>query len=375
MSDTPCAVRDLLVTALRDPEAALGWHGEQLNLLLYQARRAGLLGRLAETLGKRPDARWPPALRAHFEAAARVCRAQQAEIRREAAFLVSALDGLDEPTVLLKGAAYVMAGLPAAHGRVFGDIDLMVPRAAIDRAEIKLKAAGWQGSHASAYDQRFYREWMHELPPMEHQQRRTALDVHHTIVPLTGRLKPDAASMFERARPVPGYAGLFVLGPEDMVLHSMTHLFVNDDTSFALRDLSDLDLLLRHFAAQDAGFWPALLGRARAQGLLAPLHDTLLFARRLLHTPVPADVAHELGRIAPQGAGRWLMCRAVWPHVLRSPHPSAARAGTAPALAALYLRGHWLRMPMGMMVRHLAVKSWMRWRERDDADTGERALG
>ena len=42
-------------------------------------------------------------------------------------------------------------------------------------------------THHSAYDQRYYREWMHELPPLLHVRRQTALDVHHAIAPETAR--------------------------------------------------------------------------------------------------------------------------------------------------------------------------------------------
>jgi hypothetical protein len=27
--------------------------------------------------------------------------------------------------------------------------------------------AGWAATHHDAYDQRYYRQWMHELPPMQ----------------------------------------------------------------------------------------------------------------------------------------------------------------------------------------------------------------
>jgi hypothetical protein len=32
----------------------------------------------------------------------------------------------------------------------------------------------------------------------------------------------------------------------------------------------------------------------------------------------------------------------------------------------VYIRAHWLRMPPGLLARHLATKAWMGWRERPD---------
>ena len=54
-------------------------------------------------------------------------------------------------------------------------------------AEAALMLDGWASGHRSAYDQRYYRTWMHELPPMQHIQRGTVLDVHHAIAPLMPR--------------------------------------------------------------------------------------------------------------------------------------------------------------------------------------------
>ena len=172
------------------------------------------------------------------------------------------------PVILLKGAAYLAMQLPAARGRSFSDVDVLVPKARLSQVESALMQRGWMTTHHSAYDQRYYREWMHELPPLRHLQRQSVLDVHHTILPETARLRPDATLLLSAALPVPGWDGVAVLAPTDMVLHSMTHLFHNDELSRGLRDLSDLDLLLRHFAV-DATWWRNLVERARTLDLLS----------------------------------------------------------------------------------------------------------
>ena len=330
--------------------------------MLQQARMAAMLPRLAHFLTDRaasgaapPQSTWPLEVVPHFSSALRVCCAQHAEVQREAEFIQQALQGLGAPILLLKGAAYVMAGLPAAAGRVFSDIDIMVPKAVIGRAESQLTAHGWVGSKTSAYDQHYYREWMHELPPMEHLLRHTALDVHHTILPETARLRPAAHKLFDAAVPVAGLPGLFVLSPTDMVLHSMAHLFLNEEMSHALRDLSDLDLLLRHFG-KDPAFWTQLPARATALDLQRPLYYGLRYTARQLHTPVPARTLRASESFGPVGAMRWAM-DAIWSCALAPAHPSARRPLTGAALFALYLRGHWLRMPPWMLARHLTTKA------------------
>jgi hypothetical protein len=142
------------------------------------------------------------------------------------------------------------------------------------------------------------------------------------------------------------------------VLHSMLHLNVNDELSHALRDLSDLDLLLRHFSA-DAGFWPRLVARSRELGLERVLRDSLRFARRIFDTPVPAAAEAGVADAAPGALRGWLM-DALWARALRPRHRSLLGAADRFALWCLYVRAHAMRMPTGLLIRHLAVKALRR---------------
>src|SRR3546814_4498658 len=88
-----------------------------------------------------------------------------------------------------------MAELPSARGRLFSDIDFMVPRARIEEVEHRLLDAGWEPAVADEYDQLYYRRWTHQIPPLRHFRRNTVLDVHHTIVPLTARAPVAAEAL------------------------------------------------------------------------------------------------------------------------------------------------------------------------------------
>lgn len=362
---------DKPLAALRDAACTAAWTGDEVGELFLQARVSGLLGRLGPTAQEalKGQASWTAAAEGHVEAAARLSRAQLAEVEREAGHIANALAPLGAPVVLLKGAAYAMAQLPAAQGRVFSDIDILVPKAHIGAAENWLTLAGWRTTHLNAYDQHYYRTWMHELPPMQHQQRQTTLDVHHNILPETARLRPDATKLLAAARPLPGWAPLHVLCPTDMVLHSMTHLFMNDDMRHALRDLSDLDLLLRHFDASP-GFWETLVERAVELDLCRPLYYGLTWTHATLGTPIPATARRAVQAFAPAWGLRSLMHH-IWRRALHSTHPHAAPPGHGMALAALYLRGHWLRMPPGLLARHLLTKALRREKPTETADRTE----
>jgi Uncharacterised nucleotidyltransferase len=353
-----------LLCALREPATVAEWSPRTCAELLHQARRSGLLGRVAVRVNAACQAAGrtvPPALAGHFDSALRLCRAQRAEVEREARYLRAALQGLDTPIVMLKGAAYVLAQLPAAEGRLFSDIDLLVAKTHLTHAESQLLMNGWMSDPQTAYDEHYYRTWMHELPPMTHVHRRTTLDLHHTLLPETARLRPDATALVEAAQPVAGWPGLYTLCPADMVLHSLTHLFMNDETRHALRDLCDLDALLRHFG-KNPEFWPELLQRAQRHQLTRPLFYGLRYARRLLGTPVPAPMDAGLQRAAPP-AGLRLLMDMLWLPTLAPAAEGRAGLAQAGARGALYVRGHWLRMPAMMLLRHLTIKAWHR-RER-----------
>lgn len=354
--------QDLVRFALNDIRRISQLSLHDWDLLVRQARSADLLARLAVLARAAGLLDTVPAqARMHLESALVVAEAQDDAVHREVEHVRVALNSIGITPVLLKGGAYLMAGLPAAQGRLFSDLDILVPQARLPEIEATLMLNGWATTHHDPYDQRYYRQWMHELPPMQHIRRMTVLDVHHAIVPTTADLKPDPAALFAAAQPLPGHPGLSVLAPADMVLHSATHLFYNEEFSHGLRDISDLDLLLRHFM-QTPDFWAELLGRARILGLMRPLHYCLRYCSTLLATPVPAAVLAEAARA--QGWSDPLIHR-LWLRVLASTHPTARRRGTALASLLLYLRAHWHRMPAGLLLYHLCRKS-LRPRARSD---------
>lgn len=349
----------LLIRAVQVPGRLATLSLTEWDLLIRQARRANLLARLAAGIFRaRAWADVPPAPAAHLSSAAKMAERQNQAIRWEVACIAEALASAGVDLILLKGAAYVMAGLPTAEGRTFSDVDILVPKRQIEAAESALMIHGWQGGHHDAYDQRYYRQWMHEIPPMLHLRRGTTIDVHHTILPETARVKVNTAALFEAPLPVAGYSNVYVLKPVDMLLHSATHLFHEGELDNGLRDLFDLDSLMRHFG-DDASFWEALLPRAQALGLQRPLYYAIASVRQLLDTPVPASVIEALPGMAPGPLVRRLM-HFCYTRALRPNHASCHVPGTWLARKALYIRSHWLRMPFFLLVRHLSHKALVR---------------
>lgn len=364
----------LLQAALTAPQTVTACSPAQWDLLVRQARRANLLGRLGCTLQESGlMSAVPDAPRKHLHAADVISRRQSVSVRWEVQCIRETLAKCGAPLVLLKGAAYEMAGLSAARGRLFSDVDILVPRALLPAVESALMLAGWRASDHDAYDQHYYREWMHEIPPLRHVRRDTTIDVHHNILPTIARVRVDAHALIAAAVTVPGKDGLRMLQPVDMLLHSATHLFHEGEFANGLRDLFDVDALLREFGA-DARFWDDLVPRAAKLGLGRSLYYALQTSTQLLGTPVPPRVlaAAQAWRPARPVAALMSWC---WRHALQPAHPSAETRRVRSARMALYLRSHWLRLPLHLMVWHLGRKALLRTRKSKDAAATPQAAG
>jgi hypothetical protein len=337
---------------------AAGW-----GRLLACARSVNLLGTLAERVHAAGAPVHPGAAR-HLHGARQLAARQRQSVQWEVHSLQAALRPLKAPVVLLKGAAYVMGGHGVAEGRMFGDIDLLVPREALGDVESALMLDGWVSAKASAYDQRYYREWMHELPPMVHVRRGAVVDIHHTILPPTSRHTPDAVGMIARAVPLPGLPGMHVPSADDLVIHSITHLVHEGELHNGLRDLVDIDGMLRTFGAEP-DFWSRLQEATVRHGLAQPVVLGLALARDVLQTPIPPTCWEALSTTAgSRPAPGWL--RALLKAALQAGAPGGGGPWPSLATGLVYIRAHGLRMPPGLLLRHLATKAWMNWREKPD---------
>jgi hypothetical protein len=330
-----------------------GLSGLEWEQLLREAEAARLSGRVAAIAAARSDGMTRPAwLRDRLFSAralgAESTRALLWELNR----LRRAFADLDLPLLALKGAAYAAARLPVAVGRPSADVDILVPEPRLEDVTRALERHGWEFLPIDPYDEQYYRKWMHELPPMVHRDRAAALDVHHRILPRTGRLQPDAARLLARAVSAQE-EGVSVLWAPHMTLHACVHLFQDGEVAGALRDLVDIDGLLTHYGADD-GFWGALCEEAVALGLQRPAYYALVAASEVLGTPVPDDVRRNVSAWAPAAPVDAVMKRLL--------AATLTRGDDAPAFArfVLYVRSHWLRMPPLQLVAHLVRKATRR---------------
>ncbi len=353
------AVRELLLRLLRQPTDAFRLSLGDWDIAVRQARQAGVLARLCfqlDALGCLKDL--PERPRIHLEAARTLALKHARDVRWEVACVRRLLAKTGVPMILLKGAAYLMADLPPSRGRLFADIDFMVPRERIAEVEETLTGAEWVSGTTDPYDQQYYRRWTHQIPPLQHDKRNTVLDVHHTIVPLTARSTVDADTLSIASQALGEDPGLRVLASADMVLHSAVHLFNEGEFEHGLRDLLDVDDLLRHFGAEEH-FWETLASRAEAIRLTGPLYLALRYREHFLHRCPPEALRRRFASWGPAPPKRasfdFLFHRALLPD-----HRSCDRPLTGLARWLLYVRAHYLRMPLHLLLPHLLRKAVFR---------------
>jgi hypothetical protein len=357
----------LLVDALRDPATTRALDARGWTELLSMARAEQLIGTLAERLKSESV---PPKV-SEILAESRI----NAEYQRRSALWEAdcarrALAGYGGKIVLLKGTAYVAADLKAGEGRSIGDLDILVARQDLLEVEAALLDSGWEWVKPDPYDDAYYRDHMHELPPLIHKERDRMIDVHHTILPLTARRRPDAAGLLgdaiclpSRLREGPGEGQsnahlisgppltppacgrgiLATLSPQDMVCHSAAHLFADGDLAGGLRNLWDIHCLLSEFSTPD--FWPALREKSNLHQLSEPVERAVRLAHQLYGTEIPKNWAgwHR--------QDKWYVARLTARDGWGRPTRKFIRL-------IFYIRSHWLRMPPLMLARHL----WTKWR-------------
>jgi hypothetical protein len=348
-----------LLRLLSDPGRVRDLQLRDWDTLIRLARRARLLGVLAHRIQSNAGqlAVVPDCVRGHLDSAITYSAYRVQLLRMELDALARVLPR-EVRVAVLKGGAYVIQDLATARGRLPNDVDLLVSRDDLRRSEAALLAAGWQVEAVDDYADRYYREWSHELPPMRFPGHPMEVDVHHTISPVTSRLQPDRTLLFADLQEVAGERFL-VLHPLDQILHAVLHLFQDSDLVDNLRDLVDIDSLLRTYL-QSADDWLALTGRASRHGVERPLWYALQYCRRWLATPVPEGLPLRSPPMAMVRLMDWLYPRCTLPRLPEPPPPMARRIAVRLGIA----RYQWLRMPPGLLLRHLGHKGAQALRRR-----------
>ena len=349
---------DQLIRLLKNPEDASIIGGlRDWDLLVRQARAVGLLGRLYVLIR---NAGWieqvPECAERHLRWGYRVACRHRELVTLEVENIAISLQSQKTPLILLKGAAYCYAGFEKLEGRLFSDIDILVEKKELPEVEKCLEREGWLSTHLSPYDQHYYRQWMHEIPPLKHGLRQTELDVHHAILPETSRFPSPPSLLFENRILLSGDSHVYRLDDVDLILHSASHLFFDGEFKHGLRDLEDIRSLLNTFV-DSSGQWEKLLARAKELGLSNPGYYALMFCKLWLGSEVPDTVLTEMRLAAGIGRIKNVWMKSLFQQALKPIHPSCEGRLNGFARYLLYVRSHYLRMPLRLLIPHLLIKA------------------
>jgi hypothetical protein len=289
----------------------------------------------------------PSSLLWHFTSAKQYYLAHIKDIDIEIAHIEQAFKMAGERPIFLKGTAYHIQGRVAAKGRIFSDVDVFINKSKLEKVERILNWHGWKTGEIDKYDDQYYRRWMHEIPPLTHQTRGSTLDLHHNLLPLTSKYKLDAQMLERGVTP-----GDNVLSAQDLVIHCIVHLFMESEFEKGFRDITDIDLLIRQYSQEINDFPKLLMARAKQLGMELLVYYAMNTLTRFLATPIGAV---DLTDVAPYRLKDKIMSY-LFSKVLFYPKSVDASLSNKFAHFAMYIRGHWLRMPIHLLAPHLIRK-------------------
>uniref|UniRef100_A0A486XP03 Nucleotidyltransferase family protein n=1 Tax=Rheinheimera sp. BAL341 TaxID=1708203 RepID=A0A486XP03_9GAMM len=316
---------------------------QQWTDFLQQSREHGLGARFYYVLEKKQLLeKVPTQVRLHGESAAYYAQKQQHSLFFELQQLEALFSAAKCPCLLLKGAAYRALALPVGHGRLFADIDILVPAAQLKPIRDKLFFNGFSEGTISDYDRHYYLNWSHQNPPLRHFQRGTVIDLHHHIYPTASAKKIDISPLFQHAEPLAGSV-FSVPKAAHLFIHAAVHLFYQEETHKLVKDIIDLNDLLLEVERQQQLDW--LLQQAEIMAVKSAVLNACWVLVQLFDN---SAARRQLGATAQQPQ-RW-----VGRLVISMLQGTGLKAFCARQF--WFVRGHGLKMRWQVLLYHTLAK-------------------
>ncbi|WP_143871017.1 nucleotidyltransferase domain-containing protein [Catenovulum sediminis] len=348
-----------LSTLLTEPQkivlAQLDWQ-EIIHIL----RECGLLGCAFYVLNRNQLLEQVPTFAfKHLHSGKAYADRQKAQVHFESRIINDVLTQEGIQPIFLKGAGYALRGTLNSQGRVFSDIDALVSKEELKKAQQVLFNNGWCSKQLSEYDNKYYIQWAHELPPMHHSHRGTTIDLHHNIIPLVSGRAPNFSVLKNEIQIIDGYA---VLSPHGMFLHSLVHLLINEDFKNGYRDMLDLYWMATEFEQQQQDFWQNLLQLATETSFAKELYLTLALLNMLFGKQFGRQIQPQLANKFDTKNNRFWI-KKVYQYVLQPNHSKIGYSFKTYRHFAAYIKGHMAKMPIKILIPHLIHQSYVSLRD------------
>ena len=191
------------------------------------------------------------------------------------------------PVIVLKGAYLAGTVYGDIALRPMSDVDLMVPRAELPRAQAALLDIG---GHQHSEDIETSCRTSKHLPPVV--VCGLGIEIHWSIASPTGPVRVDVSSLWDRSRPVTiADVQVLALSPEDLLLHLCLHACYLDGLR-RLRSFCDIAEAIRRFRGEID--WAQVVHSAREWGAVRYVGLALGLVQRMLGAGVRFDVLEGL---------------------------------------------------------------------------------
>lgn len=346
MNDLTQAVFRIILS----PDTLCDYDDVTISKVLRVYRAEGMLGILGTEKNKK--ALNGTIFHKHILSASRYSERQASQVRQEVSYICNNLKEAGIGVIVLKGAAYNLAGDLNAIGRLMSDLDILVKASVLEQTEQVLKSAGWVEKELDDYDQNYYRAWSHELPPYYNPSTGATLDIHHTLLPVTTKKFFNVESLFKIQET---YFGLGTLCLEERLIHCIVHFSYNEDYGNAFRDLWDLHCLIDE-VQQKKGSILSLLEFDSAR----QFHRDIAYVLYLNETYFKAKYDDETGAFIRKNLNgiRSQIIKNLFKLAVVPNHDLTTLFGSKFARVMLALRGHLLKMPFSLFIYHIAMKSY-----------------
>lgn len=313
--------------------------------LIHEAREQGLFGSIYCYLQQQHYfSLIPEKVQHHLWSGFVYAEKQKSTLVLELLELEQTFADVSYPCLLVKGAAYRVAGYHFAQGRIFSDIDILVPPSHFEDARLKLQNAGYLEFACSEYDQNYYRRWSHQNPPLTHYIRGAGIDLHHHIFPVSSKENISVEPLISNATALSGSVFSTPSGPY-LFVHAAVHLFYQDESHKLVKDLVDLWQLYQEIRQQHD--LSALVDAAQQTNTQAAVFYALDTLQWLFNVEIDPHSLQGLTKYASPGLRPLL-------RTMLSGH----RVSRSIAHQIWFIRGHLLKMGPFTLSYHLIAKSW-----------------